>query len=63
MILRRQPLCQICLKTGLYTQAQEVHHIKPIRERPDLRLDAANLQALCKPCHSTLTAQASGWRN
>lgn len=29
----------------------DVHHVKEIRDRPDLRLVASNCRALCKSCH------------
>lgn len=48
-------------------------HIKPLSTRWDLRLDADNIQTLCKRCHDTrkreqerladrgLTRDADGW--
>jgi 5-methylcytosine-specific restriction enzyme A len=57
MHLSEEPLCRYCKKTGLIIEATEVHHIIPIRERPDLRLVDSNLASACKPCHSTLTMQ------
>jgi 5-methylcytosine-specific restriction endonuclease McrA len=36
----------------------EADHIIPIRDRPDLAHDAANVQALCKPCHLRKPASA-----
>jgi 5-methylcytosine-specific restriction protein A len=48
-LLRREPLCRECLKTGRVTAAVIRDHITPIAfggaERPD------NEQPLCKPCH------------
>jgi len=44
--LQRRPLCERCGKL-----AEVVHHIQPLDERPDLRLDPANCQALCRDCH------------
>jgi 5-methylcytosine-specific restriction endonuclease McrA len=38
-------MCQS--KHGCNSEADEVHHIVKITERPDLRLDDANSQALC----------------
>lgn len=55
------PLCEACLKSGKYTKTQEVHHILPLscggsHER-------SNLMALCKSCHSAITAKDGGrWR-
>jgi 5-methylcytosine-specific restriction protein A len=33
----------------------EVDHIQPLRDRPDLAFDLANLQTLCGPCHAKKT--------
>lgn len=33
----------------------ECDHIEPVRKRPDLAYDPANLQALCPSCHSAKT--------
>lgn len=64
MRLAEEPLCQAfdpreqeagrspyCMRS-----ATEVHHIKRIRDRPDLRLSKANTACLCKPHHSAITA-------
>ena len=55
VILARDPLCVLCLPRRL-TASTQVDHIRPIAERPDLRLDPANLRGLCAPCHSRRTA-------
>ncbi|WP_369691340.1 HNH endonuclease [Desulfolucanica intricata] len=31
-----------------------MHHIKPVRERPDLRLVPDNCVPLCGKCHQTV---------
>lgn len=36
--------------------ATEVHHVIPVRQRPDLLLDLDNLMALCKACHARRSA-------
>ena len=43
----------ITLKNGMRVPvpATMVHHIKPIRERPDLQLTLSNLISLCDSCH------------
>lgn len=33
-------------------RAQEVHHIKELREHPELALDEDNLVSLCTQCHN-----------
>lgn len=31
--------------------AQEVHHIRPVSDAPELAYDPTNLMPLCRPCH------------
>lgn len=59
--LRMEPLCRFCKKEGRVREATVVDHITTISERPDLRLDHANLRSLCKPCHDARTARDQGW--
>jgi 5-methylcytosine-specific restriction protein A len=54
--LRSNPLCSDCFKAGVLMAASEVHHIRKLRDEPELRLAAANAMALCQRCHSTRTA-------
>jgi len=49
--LKREPLCAYCLEMGHTTAATDVHHVLPLRERPDLKLSDSNTVSLCKPCH------------
>jgi len=45
-------LCAQCTKEGRTTRAQEVDHVVPFTSKEDpLRLDPANLQALCIDHH------------
>jgi 5-methylcytosine-specific restriction endonuclease McrA len=44
-------LCQWCLHEGRYTGGEEVHHIVPLIEDYDLRLEKTNLILLCPACH------------
>ena len=50
--LAAKPTCNDCRRL-----ATEVHHIKPIRDYPELRLVWENLMGLCKSCHSKRTAR------
>ena len=52
----RYPLCEECKKNGRLTPATEVHHILPINHGGTH--EEANLMALCKPCHSRITAES-----
>lgn len=54
--LQADPLCEGCKDRGRATLACEVDHIIRIVERPDLRLDWANLQSLCSRCHAAKSA-------
>lgn len=49
--LSRNPLCEDCEERGLVEPAEEVHHILPRREYPDLAFVMSNLRSLCRPCH------------
>lgn len=49
--------CQLCKRRGVYTPAQTVHHVKHLKDRPDLRLsvwdgDERQLVSLCNDCHN-----------
>lgn len=48
------PLCEQCQKNGRLTPTQEVHHIQPLSKGGTH--DFSNLMALCKPCHSRISA-------
>jgi 5-methylcytosine-specific restriction protein A len=52
-ILQREPLCRYCYEVGRIEPANEVDHIDGNYNNNDV----ANLQALCKVCHSRKTAQ------
>ncbi len=43
-------MCRICLANGIYSQDIQVHHITPLAEDYDKRLDDDNLISLC-PLH------------
>lgn len=48
--------CQICKAKGRYRKATIVHHVKHLRERPDLALsiwdgEKRQLLSVCKQCH------------
>ena len=52
--LSLNPLCERCLSKGIIRKAVDIHHIQDISSHPHLALSYTNLQALCKPCHSSL---------
>lgn len=59
--IAEHPLCEQCEMNGKLTRAEEVHHKKPLSEGGTH--DKSNLMALCKSCHSEITAKNGGrWR-
>lgn len=54
--ISENPLCEHCDKRGKVVEADEVDHIIPFHGLSDpLRLDATNLQSLCRACHKRKT--------
>ena len=49
------PFCEKCLERGVAEKATEVHHIVPLSRGGTHA--ASNLMALCKSCHSRITAE------
>lgn len=50
-------LCRVCLEKGsLVWEGLEVHHIIPLAEDYERRLDEDNLITLCKHCHELAEA-------
>lgn len=48
--------CQVCKRRGKYRRATIVHHVKHLRNRPDLALsiydgEERQLESVCKKCH------------
>ena len=55
------PLCEECKKQGKLTPTEEVHHILPLSKGGTHA--ESNLMALCKSCHSAITARdGDRWR-
>jgi len=52
-VLAERPLCQHCGTAP----ANEVHHVRRLRDHLELAYDWGNVEALCKACHSELTRQ------
>lgn len=47
-------LCELCYKEGIIKEAREIHHIVPINENWNKRLDYENLIALCPSHHQEM---------
>ena len=53
--IETHPLCEECLKHDKLTPSKEVHHILPLEHGGTH--EEHNLMALCKSCHSRITAE------
>lgn len=57
-------LCEECLKKGIITPAEIVHHKVPLTEENvqdlNLSLGWCNLQALCRQCHANVHEELKG---
>jgi 5-methylcytosine-specific restriction protein A len=53
--------CLDCKEAGRMTVATDLDHIQSRKEHPELALEPSNIRPLCKSCHSTRTAKATGW--
>ena len=60
-------LCQDCLKRGIVTTAEEVHHITPLTPEtimdPSVTLNENNLISLCRECHKARHGQRTSRRD
>ena len=52
IFLRDNYECQKCKSQGRYHKAEAVHHIKHLRDQPELALVDSNLISLCYNCHN-----------
>ncbi len=54
-VLRRDKyLCKECAKYGRRTPATHAHHIRSVKEWPELRYVVSNGVALCAGCHNKI---------
>lgn len=59
--IRRNPLCEECLKRGLTVPADVVDHIIEIKDG-GARLSEDNAKSLCNRCHARKTAEVKRQR-
>lgn len=52
-------LCERCLSKGIVREGKEVHHIIPLDQDWDKRLDYDNLILLCSDCHNEVHKRIS----
>lgn len=46
--------CQECKRKGKYSRAKNVHHLKEVKDYPELALTLENLECVCVPCHNEI---------
>lgn len=46
--------CQRCERRGIFKKGDVVHHIKELRDYPELKLEDSNLEMLCHKCHNDI---------
>ena len=51
--IQHDPLCEChrCKEMDRHRMAEVVHHVKPIKTHPELRLVWSNLMSMCFDCH------------
>jgi 5-methylcytosine-specific restriction enzyme A len=54
-VIQDEPFCRACRRAGRRSLTVDVDHIVPHRGNPAVFWDRANLQGLCKRCHTTKT--------
>jgi 5-methylcytosine-specific restriction enzyme A len=53
-VLKRDDyLCRECKRYGKTTPATTVHHIFPLKDYPEHKLNSDNLYSCCNTCHNT----------
>lgn len=61
LILKRdQYMCRECKRYGKTSPATTVHHVIPLDQRPDLKLNINNLISLCDKCHNQMHNRITG---
>jgi 5-methylcytosine-specific restriction enzyme A len=52
VIVRDNNECQSCKRAGRVGKAENVHHIKEVKQHPELALVSSNCECICIPCHN-----------
>ena len=50
-MIRDKLLCIPCLKIGVYSKADEVHHIIELKDDITKAYELDNLESICHSCH------------
>lgn len=53
-------MCQVCKQKNKMIPAEQVHHIFPIENYPEYKLQRWNLIPLCLPCHNAMHNRFTG---
>jgi len=56
-VIQVEPFCRACLVAGRQTLTHDIDHIRKHEGNPVLFWDRANLQGLCKVCHTVKTSR------
>lgn len=54
ILARDHNACQRCRGKGRYRQAVTVHHVRHLKDVPELALEDGNLVSLCSECHEEM---------
>ena len=60
-LLKREPLCRLCLAKGRVTPATIADHVTPIAKGGAV-YDITNMQPVCRGCHDAKTLRDQGKR-
>ncbi|EOS79608.1 hypothetical protein C817_02583 [Dorea sp. 5-2] len=54
ILKRDHNACVRCRQLGRYAEAVTVHHVRHLKDAPELALTDENLVSLCKDCHDAM---------
>lgn len=54
ILTRDRYACQECRRAGRYRRATTVHHVRHLKDEPELALTDSNLISLCAECHEKM---------
>jgi len=57
MSLPENVLCRACKERGMIVPSNQLDHIKPRKEYPELAFCLENVQGLCRRCHGAKTSR------
>lgn len=55
--LDRSPLCEPCAQAGVTKAAALVHHMLPVKDHWDRRLDLDFMVSVCHQCHNSIESE------